>query len=199
MSEVYTEQWWYAKQYKKSLYATFQKEQPRIVQVLETLDLQNLDLPAIDIFMGTGLYIYGPLGSGKTILAAQVFMESLKVAYLTKTFSQRKMLFSSVPKILHHIKTSYDNKEIDTAAIIQNLIEVDVLVLDEFGVSKPSDWLLDMLYLIVGGRYEQMKSTIFTSNYDLNKVAEILGDERITSRISRTCEVIRKKPWGKVP
>lgn len=196
MTKVYTENWWFERQWQKVLKKEFQAEYPRIVKVLESIDRRQ-EVPKINIKSGEGIYLYGDLGTGKTITAALIYMDQKKEAYLAGELNSRKMIFTSMPKIINKLKFSFEDKNISTERIIQNLIDADFLVIDEFGLSKPTDWLIDLLYTIVGGRYDKLKSTLYTSNYELSKVAEILEDERITSRISRNSEIIRKKPWGK--
>lgn len=43
--------------------------------------------------------------------------------------------------------------------------ETEVLVLDELGASKPTDWVRDTMMQIIGTRYNERKLTIFTTNY----------------------------------
>lgn len=188
-----TERKWYQSKYWHLVRTQFN---PRITKVLKKIDPKTPALQ-IDTDNGEGLYIYGALGSGKTIYACRVMLEEQKRLYLREDRNNKQCIFASVPEIFHRLKVSYSNKEKGETEdeILKEYQNCHLLILDEFGMKKASDWLLDILYLIINYRYEQMKPTIYTSNYDLEKVAEILEDARITSRIERTCQIIKKKPW----
>lgn len=188
-----TEKKWYQSKYWNLVASQFN---PRIKKVLKKID-PKIPAPGIDAENGEGLYVYGSLGSGKTILACRALLEEQKRLYLEGNQTGGECLFVSIPELFHRIKNSYSDKYVGESEdeILQKYQQAHLLILDEFGMSKPSDWLLDILYLIINYRYEQMKPTIYTSNYDLEKVAEILEDKRITSRIERTCRIIKKKPW----
>ena len=64
-----------------------------------------------------------------------------------------------------------------------------LLVLDDFGVEKISDWSYQLLYMLINRRYNNLKTTIFTSNFSLEQIAQQLGDDRLTSRIQHMCDV----------
>lgn len=63
-----------------------------------------------------------------------------------------------------------------------------LLVLDDLGESKATDWAYETLKSVIGERYNNRKPTIFTSNRSLPELrAAGLYDERITSRIFEMC------------
>jgi DNA replication protein DnaC len=62
----------------------------------------------------------------------------------------------------------------------------DLLLIDDLGVAKNSEWVEEAVYRIIGGRYEQMRPTIYTTNLDVPKLRDALGD-RIASRLAETC------------
>jgi len=53
---------------------------------------------------------------------------------------------------------------------MQRCIDVDVLVLDDIGQEKPSEWVKERLYIIINERYQLGKKTILTSNVSLQKL-----------------------------
>ena len=195
------EQWWYTTQYGKMLRRYF-RDYNRIIKVLTTINPTGIDIPQCDPEMGHGLFIWGNLGYGKTILAALAFMEELKRFIVKQRRADKHWLdndpmfiFTTTPQFIHELKNSYNGGEESERQIIDQYSTAELLVLDEFGLSKPSDWMIEMLYLIVTNRYNRMLPTIYTSNYDLPSIATILEDERITSRIDRSCKIIQKQPW----
>ena len=72
----------------------------------------------------------------------------------------------------------------------------ELLVIDDVGAEKVSDWSRQMFYTLIDRRYREMSQTIITSNLDLDKLAEII-DERISSRIIEMGKVIKLggKDW----
>jgi len=155
----------------------------RIQNDLETITLDNL--PRLGNY-----YIQGPVGSGKTLLAACMLLEAKRHRFLEATSGD--MLFITVPEFLNMIKATYDDPEENEQAVLNKFSEADFLVLDDFGAERTTDWAMSMLYLLINRRYEEMRTTVFTSNIDLQELAEKLGDERIPARIERMCKIINK-------
>jgi DNA replication protein DnaC/primosomal protein DnaI len=74
----------------------------------------------------------------------------------------------------------------------------DLLVLDDLGKGKQTEWSVALLYRLVNRRYEDMLPTVYTSQYDLEALQERLtvnGDkdtaEAIVDRLHETCRTIR--------
>lgn len=162
---------------------------PRLMRDLEKFP--HPEFPNLDIWNGEGIFIYGPAGNGKTILAAQIcekIAEQLWVNYQSK-----KIIFASTPVIFKELKESYSDDKMESADVIEKYMTSWLLVLDDFGVQgKSSEWLLEQMYILINYRYEHLLPTIFTSNSPLPKLAEVLGDTRITSRIERMCKIAQK-------
>lgn len=65
---------------------------------------------------------------------------------------------------------------------MQQLLSVDLLVLDDLGSERGSDWTLEKLLIIVDGRLNRLKPTVYTTNYNLNELEMRVGS-RLASRI----------------
>lgn len=65
-----------------------------------------------------------------------------------------------------------------------------ILILDDVGAEKLTDWVAETFYLIVNKRYNEMLPTIFSSNLAVGELAEMLGD-RTASRIVEMCDIIK--------
>jgi DNA replication protein DnaC len=76
--------------------------------------------------------------------------------------------------------------------IIEHYSNVQLLVLDDLGAEKTSDFALQSLYIIIDKRYSEMRHTIITSNLSVDEIAGKVGD-RIASRIAGMCRVIELK------
>ena len=152
---------------------------------------------------GTGLLIIGKIGTGKTHLAVGITKELV----LSKGIS---CLFYDYRELLKEIQNSY-NATVQTTEldVLRPVFETDVLVLDELGAVKPTEWVWDTVSLILNTRYNDNRTTIITTNFEDQPAAgvngslssaraatrtETLGDrigERMRSRLHEMCRVIK--------
>ena len=136
-----------------------------------------------------GLLFIGTCGVGKTHLAVAILK-----ALLEKNIP---CLFYDFRDLLKEIQDSW-NRDTQTSEmeILSNLYEAEVLVLDELGASKPTEWVKDTMTHIINKRYNDKKVTIFTSNYldqKSNQFDETLTErvgERLRSRLHEMCKVV---------
>jgi len=133
------------------------------------------------------LYIHGDIGNGKTLQAAWMMASNI-----TKPSDIKKNLFISTSEFLFQIKNSYSNKqEINESVILNRYSDVPILVLDDIAVEKVTDWSYQLLYLLINRRYENLRTTIITSNLNLKELGVKLGDMRIPSRIQGMCKIVK--------
>ncbi|MBL8166870.1 MAG: ATP-binding protein [Acidobacteria bacterium] len=139
-----------------------------------------------------GLLMLGPCGVGKTHLA----VATLK-ALLNKGIP---CLFYDFRDLLKEIQDSYNSEsKMTELRVLDPVYQADVLVLDELGASKPTDWVRDTMTQIINTRYNDKKVTIFTSNYlddPANAAEETLTDRvgvRLRSRLHEMCKTITVK------
>ena len=145
------------------------------------------------------LYIYGPKGSGKTIYAAQLLIQEQFRIYMEdgpKDDSER-CEFVSMPDLMDRLKNSFHKEYVGPSdiEILNHYQNLHLLVLDDFGTIKPTDWAMSIFYSLLNYRYEYLKKTIITSNLSLVELIELMEDDRLTSRIERSYEIIHKKPF----
>jgi len=152
---------------------------------------------------GTGLLLTGSIGVGKTHLA---------VGILQALIQERgaKGLFYDYRELLKQVQNSYNAKVSATELeILAPVFEAEVLVLDELGASKPTDWVWDTVAHILNTRYNDKRTTIITTNYaNLPPLGveqagtrsmmreESLGDrigERMRSRLQEMCVVVEMR------
>ncbi len=143
------------------------------------------EYPAVE----RGLLLMGPVGVGKTHLAVAILQGLIEKGV--------PCLFCEFGALLKEIQDSY-NKVSNTSemSVLAPVYQADVLVLDELGASKPTDWVRDTMMQIIGKRYNDKKLTIFTTNYlDARRAPsdETLEDRigvRLRSRLYEMCKTV---------
>ena len=156
----------------------------------------------------TGLLFTGPIGAGKTHLAVGIIHELVRSKGVPCRFSDYR-------ELLKEIQNSY-NPSVQTSEleILRPVFDAEVLVLDELGAVKPTEWVFDTVSHILNSRYNEKKTTIITTNFlnlppgepqggrlgsaiDAARQAartETLGDrisERMRSRLHEMCRVVQ--------
>ncbi len=141
---------------------------------------------------GRGLLLSGPVGVGKTHLAVAILQELIK-RY------QVRGLFYQFGALLRRIQDSYNPvSQSSELAVLAPVFEADVLVLDELGASKPTDWVQDTMMQIINARYNEKRLTIFTTNYsdkrknqdDPTKLLEDRIGVALRSRLYEMCKTV---------
>ena len=129
---------------------------------------------------GQGLWLSGGVGAGKTALAMLVSKTAIEAG--------RTVAIYSLPKLLARIRATYE-KDLGGDSYTQffdRLISVDLLHVDDLGVEKRSDWVLEQLYAVVNERYEMERSMVVTTNLEQPALEEQIG-ERTVSRLIEIC------------
>jgi len=122
----------------------------------------------------TGLYLYGEAGTGKT--------HSIYALAKLLRANQIEVKIKNVPDWLDHLRTYFKEEAVGSISTEFENYDNKVLILDDFGAEKQSEWTTEIMYRFVNARYEQAKPTIFSSNLDVEQLSEKYGD-RIASRI----------------
>lgn len=139
---------------------------------------------------GDGLYIEGTNGTGKTHLAAAIALQLIGegVPVICKTSSD----------LLGDIKRSFSAEGAREHEVLDVYKRVDLLIIDDLGKEQCSDWSMSTLYSILNDRYEDMKPTIVTTNYNTEQLTAALTPKgfdntkivAIISRLRESCTVM---------
>jgi DNA replication protein DnaC len=114
--------------------------------------------PATD--EGRGLLLIGGCGVGKTHLAVAALTE------IIESGKPGRMMFNNFQDLIQEIQASFDNDQVPSKSeLLRPLLEADLLVLDELGSQKPTNFVQDILYYVINTRYNEERTTIFTTNY----------------------------------
>lgn len=135
-----------------------------------------------------GLYITGNYGTGKTHLAAAI------VHVLVR--NNIKCIFGNLSSLFGRIRATYGSYSRETEEEIMNdYIKTPLLIIDDIGKEKCTEWVLQQLYSVINARYEDYKPIVFTSNFTIKQLENKLtidGEsstaEAITSRLHEMCQ-----------
>lgn len=175
------------KRYQECSLANYQPATNNNSQLLAFKHAYSLlrEYPAIE----RGLLFAGPVGVGKTHLAVAIL----------RGLAKKGMpgLFCEYGSLLKEIQDSYNPvSPTSEMNVLAPVYEAEVLVLDELGASKPTEWVLDTMTHIIGRRYNDKKLTIFTTNYTDERqspAGETLQDRvgaRLRSRLYEMCSTV---------
>lgn len=148
-----------------------------------------------------GLVFVGRVGIGKTHLACTTLRELIRAGHSGLFYSYADLLTEirntySDNGALKYYKDEDGNRWETESQILNHVINVDVLLLDELGKVKATDWVLDKIREIIGGRYDKRRTTLITTNFpfDPKDPKEIPLHEKIgadmVSRLREMCHVV---------
>jgi DNA replication protein DnaC len=129
------------------------------------------------------LFLCGGVGAGKTRLACSI----ANAAHVQR---RNSALFLRVPKLLHELEPSRSDES--RLSLERRVCRVPLLVLDDIGSERDraTDYSRRMILMIAEARYDHGRRTIWTSNMDLDRLAQQQGDDRLASRIAGRSDVV---------
>jgi DNA replication protein DnaC len=144
------------KRYEHCTFANFTAYNEHLEKALRYASQLAERFPVVD----KGMFLQGPPGVGKTHLAVAVLGQVIRTRGAVGVFYDTRDL-------LRVIRSTYDpvnrTQEMD---VLRPVMTADLLVLDDLGAEKTSEWVEETLNLIVNARYSEKRATIFTSNFD---------------------------------
>ena len=109
---------------------------------------------------GRGLTLIGPPGVGKTHLAVGVLKKIYREKKIRGAFFDTKDLIYRLKSLMEEGKTS---------RAIKKILNLPLLLLDDLGSERLSEWQRELISYIISFRYNNLKGTIITTNFSLDR------------------------------
>lgn len=119
---------------------------------------------ATNLQLGQNLYIWGPAGNGKTHLAVATGRRLASAGHRVK--------FWGVVELFNTLRSSFG-----TGGERPNLERPDILILDDLGKIKPTEFVYEVFYGAIEHRWANEKTTIFTANHRPSDAARHMSND----------------------
>jgi len=184
--------------YEHCVFDNFDRRTPSQAAARDRAERYVEGYPHLGPQEGLGVLFTGGNGVGKTHLAVAIL----------RSLVERKGVrgrFWDFHELIREIRNSYDSEtKTSELQVLEPVVEADVLVLDDLGAWKMTDWMNDTLFYLLNSRYTARRPTVVTTNYqdaDLEKIksadplvrreylVERIG-QRLRSRLMEMCVAI---------
>lgn len=125
-----------------------------------------------------GLLLIGPVGTGKSFFAGCIANALLEQG--------ERVMMTNFSRILNELT----NYQADKNEIVQNLVDYPLLIIDDLGIERNSEFALEQIYNVIDSRYCKMLPLIITTNLSMNEMKDAgldVAHKRIYSRIFEMC------------
>lgn len=163
------------KRFQNKTFADYIAETPQQQRALEDCRDYAHNFPD-NLAAGRCLILSGNVGTGKTHLAAAI------AGYIVRE-TEYTAVFRSLHSILQAIKSTYSNDaEFTEAEVLKLFTDPDLLIIDEVGATKSSEFELATIFAIINTRYENNLPTVVITNLEAAELKNAIGD-RCTDRL----------------
>lgn len=155
-------------------------------QAYKTCGLYAKEFETVSKTSRNGLFITGVCGVGKSHLAFSI------ANYLIKR--GHSVIAMTMIDLLLKIKSSFNGGKQTEEEILKIYDDCDLLIIDDLGKEKPTEWALQMIYSIIDRRYNSLKPIVITTNFNAEELIKRLGDtsiaHAIVDRLFEICEYV---------
>jgi len=131
---------------------------------------------------GESLFFVGPVGTGKSHLARAILSEMIRLHKISG-------LAATVPNLMDDLRPGAND---DRRAEQMDLLKtVPLLVLDDLGAQKTTEWVTERLFVVINARYDDLLPTVITSNVYLEELRQLPGWDRLVDRIVEMARPVR--------
>lgn len=127
---------------------------------------------------GEGILFYGGSGNGKTHLAVAIVREIVKQGY--------SAIFQPAAELQYRLNATYHESGENETEIMSGLVESDLTVIDDLGKGKWSEKVEERFYVILDGRYRELRPTVITTNLKLSDLEGYVGNA-VFDRLKEMC------------
>lgn len=157
------------KRFQGKTFADYIAETPQQQRALEACTSYAHDF-ADNLAAGRCLILSGNVGTGKTHLAAAI------ADYIVRE-TEYTAVFRSLHSILQAIKSTYGGDAgVSESEVFQLFTSPDLLIIDEVGATKSSEFELSTLFALINARYESKLPTVIITNLEAHQLKESIGD-----------------------
>lgn len=150
-------------------------------------DRGNISMPKIT---RNGLFITGSYGTGKTHLAAAIANQLIE--------NETACICMTMIDLLDKIRDTFQanqSSELNETEILSKYETVPLLIIDDIGSEKPTEWAISKMFAIINARYESYMPTVITTNYSSIELEKRMtpkdGDsnnaKKTLDRLKETC------------
>ena len=138
----------------------------------------------------TGLLFVGSVGVGKTHLAVGILKDLIREKGI-------HCLFCDYRELLKSIQNSYNaSVQATEMEILRPVFDAEVLVLDELGAVRSTEWVFDTVNYILNSRYNDNKTTIITTNFPDQSGAGQGGGRQSAQPLGGRAAPRGARPWA---
>lgn len=132
---------------------------------------------------GKGVIFYGGVGTGKTFMAAAIADALYQKGYAT--------MVTNFAYISNKLQESFDGKQ----AYINSFNMLDLLVIDDFGAERKTEYMQEIIFNVIDSRYRSGKPMLITTNLDLEAIKSpaTIEEKRVMDRVLEKCFPIEVK------
>lgn len=172
----------HAIQSREKITAFYNQSVRSLPEILRNVTDRYDEEPVAEKMIGASLFIYGPPGAGKSVFSSMI----LKARW------RRGLpgIFVSYPQFIFRCQSNYDNAKFE----IKHMMTAKMLVLDDFGQEKYSEFVHQTSYLIIDSRLSNQLQTVITSNKSLDDISTLI-DPAIASRIFALCKIENRSKY----